>query len=314
VEDNIWSHYAHLESYLEGRGVPNVNEAMKEIFLKPLHQSFRALVNKEMFEVLFEQRLRKMTDKVDSILLKETGQKMQAFLQEVHNFGGDKGSAETAILHFTEMFPAFFQLGLLDKIYKCPEIRQAQSAIKSISTYYKDQKIRWYTLLSWMMVHHIGAMVDPDDIAAQSRATMDEWLLVKIMEQNLYHLGIQHEQVQRSMLAIKILTSHQRWWLDDKEKKQKPVDILETLLSDGEVRDFLQVNRYREVLWFNKEAFDELLKWMLSSAVMDTIVQAGKNKKALCKELEARYKIIRKLQTAQKKSEYQVEKLLAALK
>jgi len=85
-------------------------------------------------------------------------------------------------------------------------------------------------------------------------------------------------------------------------------------LKDSELRDFLQVNRYRDLLWFNKEAFNELLQWLLAMAVLDAIRTSGKDKKVLCKELERRYKIVRKFQTAEKKSEYQLEKLLAALK
>jgi len=314
VEDNIWHHYTHLEGYLEGRGVPNIDEALKEIFLKPLHQAFRELANEEMFALLYEKRFRKMSDKVDSNFLKKTTQKMQDLLPEIRNYSGGSGSLEAVSPLFNELFPIIFQLNFLDKKFKCPEARLAQSALKNVSTFFKGDKIRWYTLFSWMLVHHLGALVDPEESATQSRAGLDEWLLGKILEQNFYDLGISHEQVPRNMLAIKVLTSHQDWWVSGKKEKEKPVYILESFLRDSELRDFLQVNRYRDLLWFNKEAFDELLQWLLSTAVLDAIRQFGKDKKVLCQELEYRYKIIRKLQAAQKKSEYQIEKLLAALK
>ncbi|MFW6181222.1 MAG: alpha-amylase family glycosyl hydrolase, partial [Spirochaetota bacterium] len=37
--------YAALAAYLNGRGVPGVQEAMKEVFLQPLHRAWRELVN-----------------------------------------------------------------------------------------------------------------------------------------------------------------------------------------------------------------------------------------------------------------------------
>ena len=314
VEDNIWHHYAHLEGYLEGRGVPNIDEALKEIFLKPLHQAFRELVNKEMFALLYENRFRKMSDKVNSDLLKKTAQQMQALLEEVRNYSGGSGSVEAVSPLFNEQFSIIFQVNFLDKIFKCPEFRQAQGALKAVSSFFKADEVSWYTMLSWMLVHHLGAMVDPGETATQSRAGLDEWLLGKILEQNFYDLGISPEQVQRNTLAIKVLTSHQNWWVSGKKGKATPFNILDSLLKDSELRDFLQVNRYRELLWFNKEAFDELLQWLLSIAVLDAIRHFGKDKKILCKELESRSKIIRKLQAAREKSEYQVEKLLEALK
>jgi hypothetical protein len=34
VQDNVWHHYAQLNSYLNGRGVPSIDDALKEIFLR----------------------------------------------------------------------------------------------------------------------------------------------------------------------------------------------------------------------------------------------------------------------------------------
>jgi glycosidase len=314
IEDNIWHHYAHLEGYLEGGGVPDIDEALKELFLKPLHQALRELVNPDMYAVLYQKRFRKISDKVDSNLQGKVNKMLNTFLHEFQNYGGGGGSIEPVSQRLEKMFPLLFQMQLLDRILDCPEIRTAQTALKTVSKFFKDNQIRWYTLFSWMLVQDLGAIVDPKGSAIRSRASLDEWLLGKILGQNLYELGIPDEAVQRSILTIKVLTSHQNWWVSDKKGKQLPMGVLESLLSDDELRDFLQVNRYREVLWFNKEAFDELLQWMLCIAVLDAGVQFSGNKKKRCQELESRYKIIRKFEAAQKKSEFQVEKLLEALK
>ena len=45
VEDNEWHHYGQICSYLNGRGVPSIDETIREIFLQPIHRSFRDLVN-----------------------------------------------------------------------------------------------------------------------------------------------------------------------------------------------------------------------------------------------------------------------------
>jgi hypothetical protein len=45
VKDNEWRQYANLAAYLNGHGVPSIDEAMKEIFLQPIHEAYRELVN-----------------------------------------------------------------------------------------------------------------------------------------------------------------------------------------------------------------------------------------------------------------------------
>jgi hypothetical protein len=45
LQDNAWKHYAQLTAYLNGRGVPNIDEALQEIFLQPVHRAYRELVN-----------------------------------------------------------------------------------------------------------------------------------------------------------------------------------------------------------------------------------------------------------------------------
>jgi glycosidase len=40
VQDDARQHYAQLCAYLDGRGVPSIDEALKEFFLQPLHQAY----------------------------------------------------------------------------------------------------------------------------------------------------------------------------------------------------------------------------------------------------------------------------------
>ena len=54
VRDDPFGTYRQLAGYLSGRGVPSVDEALKEIFLQPLHYPFKELVNADMFRRLIE--------------------------------------------------------------------------------------------------------------------------------------------------------------------------------------------------------------------------------------------------------------------
>jgi hypothetical protein len=88
--------------------------------------------------------------------------------------------------------------------------------------------------------------------------------------------------------------------------------VLESWLQDGEVRHFLQVNRYQGVLWFNKEAFEQLLWWMMVSAIVtisaDPLVSAVEVENGIA----ACYDLVAHLDQAKDASEYQIEGLLGA--
>jgi len=56
------------------------------------------------------------------------------------------------------------------------------------------------------------------------------------------------------------------------------------------------------VLWFNKEAFDELLEWLLLAAAVQISADPGRAPDEAAKEIGACYGIVKKLQRAEKKS------------
>ncbi|MBC8159574.1 MAG: alpha-amylase, partial [Roseiflexaceae bacterium] len=54
VQDDAQHSYRDLANYLSGRGVPSVEEAIQETFLRPIHQPLRALLHAELFGELNE--------------------------------------------------------------------------------------------------------------------------------------------------------------------------------------------------------------------------------------------------------------------
>jgi hypothetical protein len=86
------------------------------------------------------------------------------------------------------------------------------------------------------------------------------------------------------------------------------------LLKDEDLRRFLQINQYQDAWWFNKEAFGEMLWWLMIVAALTIGSDPLRPVHAVIEELERCYSMIQEWQQAEEKSEYQVEKLLSALK
>ena len=106
-----------------------------------------------------------------------------------------------------------------------------------------------------------------------------------------------------------MLTSQQDWFDHDTAAAKRAAQVLDALLADPDAVRFLQVNRYNEIDWYNKESFEELLTWlMLVEAVQATVV--GED---VPKTLGAAHDVVLALQEAEAQSEYQVEKLKEAI-
>jgi len=116
-----------------------------------------------------------------------------------------------------------------------------------------------------------------------------------------------------SLTVIKWLTSHQRWFdMTSLDQKQAHA-TLELLFKDEDLRQFLQINQYQDAWWFNKEAFEEMLWWLMMAAALTIGSDPLRPVNAVIEELERCYSMIQEWQRGEAKSEYQLEKLLSAL-
>ena len=100
---------------------------------------------------------------------------------------------------------------------------------------------------------------------------------------------------------------------------------MERLLGDADVRDFLGVNRHRDVLWFSQERYAALVAGLLAAAVVSLTVEAvaGAVERSDVEsldsaapaqpDLDGAHSLARALWAAEEPSGYQVERLLQLL-
>jgi acetolactate synthase regulatory subunit len=113
---------------------------------------------------------------------------------------------------------------------------------------------------------------------------------------------------------VKILINHPRWYDLEANKKERAYQVLVSWLRDSEVQRALQVNRYRGVLWFNHEALEQLLGWMLALAAVEIGADPGRSPEEVARQIVVCYDVVKVLQQAEETSEYQVVKLMEAAK
>ncbi|MCF7794716.1 MAG: alpha-amylase, partial [Candidatus Cloacimonetes bacterium] len=80
--DNI---YSELADFLDGRGVPDINEALQETMLQPVHQASRAIFNQNQFNSLFKKPNLEYSEPEKEKLLAEVQTSYQNFLSEIED-------------------------------------------------------------------------------------------------------------------------------------------------------------------------------------------------------------------------------------
>ena len=328
VADNEWHQYANLAGYLNGRGVPNMEDAMKEVFLQPIHQAYRELVNSGFFRWMISNRQLTVggmeTGSLDQ-LVQETQAKTIRLFEEInistHSAGDVNGVAEK----IKKDLLAILTLPIFQDKHPLLHSRKYQQAMKYLhagnlktSPWKTGDAYTWSVVLGWLFTLHLGRIVAEEGYEEISRSWIDEWMLNKILVSTLNDLGLDDRSNWRAVTLVKLLTSHHAWWRTlerGKDKKNRSVEYLTltSILSDSDAINYLGVNRYKDVLWINKEALEDLLWWLYLIAAVETSVAADQPDEPGRSILRCYTTISNILNNAQA-SGYKLEKLLDLLK
>ncbi len=315
IQDNERHHYAHLTAYLNGRGVPSIEDALREIFLQPIHYSFGTLFDQSLLRRLLDTRTALSKKEIETIpgdLLREVEQKSLSLLREIREYTRGTGNIEWIAGGMAHAVSTVAALNSLKEhlTARSPDISgKIMSVLESDS---ENSDLTLLTLYAWALIHSLGrAASENGDVQETSRSWIDEWSFGRLVSDALADLGFNRFSISRSVIIIKTFTSHQSW------SKGKAIadahDILVSFLQDSEVQRLLDVNRHLDILWFNKEGFETLLAWMLLTACVTIEGDPSIPREEKDRKIDAVQKIVAVLHNAFEKSDYQIEKLLESL-
>ncbi|MFZ5918564.1 MAG: alpha-amylase family glycosyl hydrolase [Chloroflexota bacterium] len=311
VQDNEWRHYAHLTGYLNGRGVPSIQEALRETFLQPIHRVFKALIGAETIRRLMAARLTEPEGTLDEALLDEVQQQALDLLTESQQLAGIAGDPLALAQEMRRHLAALLRLPVLEALLPMSETPETAEVVSYVKTNLPDPTFLWGCLVSWWGVRSLGRLSGEVAFESQSRSWIDEWLLGRVMATTLQDLGMESQAAWRAVGLVKLLTSHQRWCaVKGPSLYGRAFALIETLLRDDEARQWLGVNRYQGVLWFSQQAFEELLWWLMLLVVVQPDLDALPPTEMTERVLGC-YQILLHLLQAGRESGYRVEQLLS---
>ncbi|HLF91543.1 MAG TPA: hypothetical protein VI451_21540, partial [Anaerolineales bacterium] len=318
--------YAALADYLHGRGVPSIEEARKEIFLRSILEPFRVLVSAETVRDLMRRKGEKEKRGEVDEAISNLQSPISNLLSAAKEISGGEGDVEAAAAEIVAKLDAVLKLPALTERFPKARSKKYMAADTILKETLGEDEIAWAMILAWTVTHALGKVVEKEKengrkgekengrkFAALSRSWIDEWLLGKILSTTIQNLGADQPASWRAVPLFKLLVArYGQWFALDAKKPERAFATLQAWLKDPEAQQYLGVNRFNGVLWYNKGTFTKLLNWMFTLTVVE-ITNTLKPEKIPNAILNV-YKIVEELQEADEVSGYQVEALLEAVK
>jgi glycosidase len=311
VRDNDTHRYGHLAGHLGGRGVPSVDEALREIYLKPVLEPFRELVNVDVYRQLLAIRSEPAKEgggpgqsgpQNTKATLDGIEQKAVEVLGAIKRFIGGGGN-EKALGHDVRRH--------LEVALQLPALQRRLGLTLTNVNLQADWT--WGVILGWVLTHGLGRIVEETDTVERSRSWLDEWLLHRVLAGAIRDLGLDEGSASKAVRWIGLLIAHEGWFRRDGAARRDAAQVLQDLLKDGEVQQLLGINRSEGVVWFTGAALDELMSWLLLTAAVQISADPRRSATKAAEEIRTCDRLVQEIHQAGRQAEHQVKKLMQAV-
>ncbi|HKJ27498.1 MAG TPA: alpha-amylase, partial [Anaerolineales bacterium] len=315
VYDAADGRYGRVNAYLGGKGVPSVDEALQEMFLQVIHRPYRELVNSGMLKYLIDSLQLEAEEPLNEVVLEQTLQKAGTLLRAVRNFVSGRGDVEPLAVEMQARTRSILTLARFGEKFPWARSKKYQAAVGWLNSRLTEDVFTWAALLITSQTGLLGWVVeDSDDPALTSRDWVDEWLLRNVIRQELEGLNLSPTAAGYGVNLVRLLVGEQGWYTISGSTAIQRNKVLSRWFTDPVVRSFLDVNSYDGVEWFNQEAMENWLWWLLAQAAVEIAADGQIADEDKPKALVAACDILLSVQKAVEKSGYRVDKLLGKSK
>jgi hypothetical protein len=300
--------YEELNAHLNGRGVSNLDVARREIVLGPVLQPLGQVINPTNLNNLIElAQDRENPTSLESLLrvnldlIRQAGYAMQ---RQGLASGGDM---EAASKHLEKCLRQILDLENLDKKLGLSGKKIAPLLSKALQEI--DPRAK-FVLLIWNFLSNLAGPANEAENTQTARRFLDEEPTSQLVTETLKGLGFGDYEAYKACQAIKWMLINTNWLT---EKDLTPSELLEQWLQDEQFKEYLELNEYNQVFWFNKEKFESMLWYMHIATILryasDPSISSVEQVEAILR-VEP---IFDALQKAFAQSEFRLDQLQAAL-
>ena len=310
MKDRSDGEIARLEETLQGRGVPNIEKALRKLKLAPLHLILRDIFQVQLLRRLVSLRSVESPREMDDVLDDAVTPTWKASFRELARPYPEMQKPDKTIAVHRKLLKAVLLWGRGEASggwrahpYSRPALDYLFSRVPREPA---GEPPFFRKLFIWSSLYclHCALGTRP-----RSENRLDELMIKDLVEETLAELGCRPDEIEREFSLLQVMVFFARWMRD---AASAPRDALKTLFEYPPARYFLGCNRFQGVQWFNKESFEELIYWLFC---VDALVQAVNifRKDDFPRQRGLKHWITaKKLIEAAEGAEFQAEKLLSS--
>ncbi len=306
--------YNRVYNYLQGRGVHSIEETVKELELLPFHESFVNLFITDFFNQLYEK------DK--EFILPETqlNNFAQLFIAKINANKPEDEIKNDFLISADEVKNLLSAVGkIYNKKTKPKEIKTLLELVPLLSDNKTPADNPNYDLVKKNLFYlYIYQTMKKLFSIADDNSAFNNYLLWKPLLEIFGYVGygdstgLRYDLLKLSFLAgcfESILTEDEKLKSENKSKPKKrknPDNVVEDsdkefllkkistlfkeLFIDNNFREFVKINSYEGIEYFNKERFEEAIIWLQFFAILNWFEVEKDNLKPLTlnKSLQSR--------------------------
>lgn len=310
VREDQYGSYNQLCSYLNGRGVPSIAEALKELLLQSVVTPFRQIANPGYLNFLLSNLLDAENPVLPDGLIAEAQQKSTNLLQGIAYHTVQIMPIAKLASSSAAALKGVMSLNLLSE-QSLPPGGKFQQAATFFLHELEEHPNRWPALLLYPFVFNLANGLEIENPQEQTLSWLDEWQYLRIIREALSSLEMDTAAQDEVITALRVMVGEQDWF---SQVGEKPLhQIVEHWLADPEVQRILRINRHQEILWFHKEGMEDFVWWMMAVAIIQAFSDLKTTSVQIVERMIAAYDITSKLLELMPKSGYQIEKLLTLI-
>lgn len=275
LHEDLAHPWGSLCDLLAGRGVPSLEDALRDLRLKPVHQALRAVVDPALAEALAGCVLmREGSERAAraSSVIETVRDRAGALLVEVESYASSaagkgaattterdwRGNAGLAQDSLSDRIEAALKLPVLYKKAAARWPAEARAVLPLDDKPRPQTAAVWRAVLGWCALEAVGRLQDPNNPEAAAAQLFDTLRLRGPLADALAAPGIAGEEHWRAAARLRASFAHS-------SRSTAP----DSWIHDPDVAWLIGVHPHEGVDYLVKEHFERLLWWMALRGLLD---------------------------------------------
>ena len=325
LRDDATHRWSELCDHLEGRGVPSLDDALKTLELRPVHEQLSRILSARLLKTLLPEEIAEAKTSEKPTAEKKAPAKpaktakpkkeepkpeiakpsgdYSELLERAEWLFNDLGHYVSTELHRspgselkpTREWDTAAAMKLLKErltaLRKIPSMMKRSEVPKHCATMVPagtPELAAWAAAVAWCVLDAAGRMASPGDPEHYSMLLFDHARLRQTVAESAEKLGAHGEDRWRTASRLRFAFAHAAT-AHKLRKAPGPSAAPLSWLHDAEVAWLIGSNEHEGVRYFNKELFEQLLWWMALRPMIE-LAEDAKPSETELRELERELK------------------------